>query len=139
MRQFIVCLVSMAACSAERDIGPEPVTEIVWFDGDSGAINGVDFRLADVDAPETGPLKSRGGAQCENERARGFAAKKFMMDATSSASIRITQSIGADRYDREIIRIEVNGEDLAQLGVSAGHLAPWPHRGSKALKAKPDW
>ena len=34
---------------------------------------------------------------------------------------------------------ETSVRDLAQAAISEGHLAPWPHKGRKALADKPDW
>lgn len=37
--------------------------QLYWSDGDSGRFGDLKFRLANVDAPETGSLKQRGGAK----------------------------------------------------------------------------
>lgn len=58
------------------------VQEIYWSDGDSGRIDGTRFRLADIDAPETGGVGARGGAKCEGERELGFAAKEAIVEMT---------------------------------------------------------
>ena len=39
----------------------------------------------------------------------------------------------------EVIDLAVDGLDVAQAGVDAGKLAPWPHKGRRALAPKPDW
>ena len=44
------------------------VTDLYSSDGDSGRANRVKFRLADIDAPETGGVGAPGGAKCEAER-----------------------------------------------------------------------
>lgn len=97
------------------------------------------FRLADVDAPETGGVGARGGAKCEFERELGFAAKEFMVELTRDAELVITGSSGPDRYEREVITLSVDGQDIGALGIAAGHLGPWPHKGRRALTEKPDW
>lgn len=117
----------------------EPSSSIYWSDGDSGRIDGMKFRLADVDAPETGGVGARGGAKCEFERELGFKAKEFMVELTRDADLVITGSSGPDRYEREVITLSVNGEDIGALGIAAGHLGPWPHKGRRALTEKPDW
>jgi hypothetical protein len=38
-----------------------------------------------------------------------------------------------------VITISANGKDVADAAIEAGHLAPWPHRGRKALSRKPGW
>ena len=52
------------------------------------------FRLANVDAPETGGVGARGGAKCEFERELGYDAKEFMVELTRSADLVITSSSG---------------------------------------------
>jgi len=112
---------------------------IYWSDGDSGRLNGEKFRLANIDAPETGGVGARGGARCEAERALGFEAKAYMVALTRQADLKITASYGKDRYDRLVIDLSANGQDVARSGLAAGHLADWPHKGRRALQAKPDW
>jgi len=97
------------------------------------------FRLANVDAPETGGVGARGGAKCEFERELGFEAKEFMVELTRNADLVITSNSGADRYDREVITLSANGQDVAEAGKAAGHLGDWPHKGRRALSKKPDW
>ena len=112
---------------------------IYWSDGDSGRIDGMKFRLANVDAPETGGVGARGGAKCEFERELGYAAKAFMVELTRDVDLVITDRSGPDRYEREVITLSANGQDVAEAGVSAGHLGHWPHKGRRALSDKPDW
>ena len=97
------------------------------------------FRLADVDAPETGGVGARGGAKCESEREIGFEAKAFMVELTRDAELVITSNSGADRYERDVITLSADGVDVARAGVDAGHLGAWPHKGRRALAKKPDW
>lgn len=97
------------------------------------------FRLADVDAPETGGVGAIGGAKCEAEREIGFDAKAFMVELTRDAELVITSNSGADRYERDVITLSANGVDVGQAGIEAGHLGPWPHKGRRALTKKPDW
>lgn len=113
--------------------------EIYWSDGDSGRLNGIAFRLANVDAPETGGVGARGGAKCEAERALGFEAKAFILELTRGAQLVIETDYGKDRYDRLVIDLSANGKDVAAAGVAAGHLKPWLHKNGRALASKPDW
>ncbi|MCR9077664.1 MAG: thermonuclease family protein [Hyphomonadaceae bacterium] len=120
-------------------ITTEPASSIYWSDGDSGRIDGMKFRLANVDAPETGGVGARGGAKCEAEREIGFDAKAFMVELTRDAELVITSNSGPDRYEREVITLAANGVDVGEAGIEAGHLGPWPHKGRRALAKKPDW
>lgn len=97
------------------------------------------FRLADVDAPETGGVGAIGGAKCEAEREIGFDAKAFMVDLTRDAELVITSNSGPDRYERDVITLSANGVDVGEAGIAAGHLGAWPHKGRRALTRKPDW
>lgn len=118
------------------------VTQLYWSDADSGVVNGRKFRLANVDAPETGGVGAAvGGAACEREREFGFAAKAWVVAATRPDAVTLTLSrVGAeDRYGRTVIDLQVDGRSLAELGVEQGVYRPWPHRGTRALAPKPDW
>ena len=118
------------------------ITEIYWSDADSGRINGERFRLSDIDAPETGGVGAAiGGAKCEKERERGFAAKEFMVELTRDADLKISATYGYDKMKepRLLIDLLANGENVADMGIEAGFLRPWPHDGTKALAPKPDW
>ena len=93
-----------ASCAAPQvEQINKPVTEIYWSDGDSGRIDGMKFRLANVDAPETGGVGARGGAKCEGERVLGYVAKEYMVNLTRMKPLEIVASYGADRYGREVI------------------------------------
>ncbi len=68
-----------------------------------------------------GPI---GGAKCEDGRVLAFEAKEFIVAATRNDEIEISRSYGADCYGREVADLRVNGKDLAQLGLKAGHYRP---------------
>lgn len=112
--------------SADRDV-PKLIKTIYWSDGDSGRIDGTHFRLADVDAPETGPVGKRGGAKCEAERVLGYEAKTFMVRLTTGAELHVAMVHGTDRYDRLVTDIKSDGINIASEAVIAGYLEPWPH------------
>lgn len=134
--------VVLAACAdpaAQTNPTSAATASIYWSDGDSGRIDGMKFRLANVDAPETGGVGAIGGAKCEFERELGFEAKEFMVDLTRNADLVITSNSGADRYDREVITLSANGQDVGAMGKAAGHLGDWPHKGRRALSKKPNW
>ena len=140
-RIFIPAFFVLAACADPQaaTITTSPAQSIYWSDGDSGRIDGMKFRLADVDAPETGGVGARGGAKCEAEREIGFEAKAFMVELTRHAELVITSNSGPDRYERDVITLSANGVDVGEAGIEAGHLGPWPHKGRRALTKKPNW
>lgn len=118
----------------------QEIESIYWSDGDSGRMDGIKFRLADVDAPETGGVGAAiGGADCESERAQGFESKAFMVETTRNANIVAIFREEPKTFDRVIVDFKVDGVDLAELAIEAGHLRPWPHRNGRALTKKPEW
>jgi len=117
---------------------PAPIKEIYWSDGDSGRLDGVAFRLKDVDAPETQSVGSAfGGAKCELERERGALAKEFIVALTGNAFIQITANYGPDRYDRLVVDLNADGIDVAKAGIEAGHLQAWIFLDSSLLSRTP--
>ena len=112
---------------------------IYWSDGDSGRLGKLKFRLANIDAPETGSMKQRGGAKCESERAIGYEAKAFIVEFTRNKTISIVRDYGEDRYGRLVVDLEADGADVAKAGVDAGHLKDWLHIKGRAQSPKPDW
>lgn len=142
MRTFRVTIIAAALLSASCAIPEQHVTTSVidWDDGDSGTVNGVDFRLSDVDAPETGGVGAAiGGAKCEEERELGKKAKLFMQELTSNAELIVTHEYATDAYGRRVIDLSANGKDVAQAGLEAEVLRSWDHEGTRALEKRPQW
>ena len=147
----LVLLLALSGCTtSELETTEAPVLVdttaatiglIDWSDADSGRLDGVRFRLRDVDAPETGGVGAAiGGAKCERERELGFLAKEFIVALTSSAAIIVTEDYGPDRFDRSVVDLSADGVDVASAGLEAGYLRAWPHDvDGNSLSAKPDW
>lgn len=114
-------------------------SSVYWSDGDSGKLGKIKFRLANIDAPETGSLKQRGGAKCEAEREIGYDAKAFLVEFTRGKEITIVRDYGEDRYGRLVVDITADGQDVAKAAMAAGHLRAWPHINGRAQAPKPDW
>lgn len=125
--------------SSEHIAVPQAYSSIYWSDGDSGRLGTLKFRLANIDAPETGSLKQHGGAKCESERAIGYDAKAFIVGFTKDKTITIVRDYGEDHYGRLVVDLEADGADVAKAGVSAGHLRDWLHIKGRAQSPKPDW
>jgi len=117
------------------------ITTIYWSDGDSGRINGnLKFRLANIDAPETGGVgASIGGAKCEKERKLGYETKAYIVGITKNSKLIITKDFGYDKYERLVIDLTANGIDVGVNGIKNGFLKPWPHKGRRQLIKKPNW
>lgn len=110
---------------------------VYWSDGDSGRLpDGTKFRLHGVDAPETRSMKQIGGAECESERELGYVAKENVIGMTRGKTIAVTQDYGPDRYDRLVVDLSVDGEDLALALVRSGTHQVWDYDGGDP---KPDW
>ncbi|WP_300381114.1 thermonuclease family protein [Henriciella sp.] len=138
--RWLLLAASLGACSFAQSEDRKTDASIYWSDGDSGRVHGMDFRLGDVDAPETGGVGAAiGGAHCEGERELGFEAKAFMTELTRNAGLEITHQEPPDLYGRVVIRLSADGQDIARAGLREGVLKPWPHEGGRALSSKPDW
>lgn len=114
-------------------------SSIYWSDADSGRLGKLKFRLANVDAPETGSMKQRGGAKCELERELGYESKDYIVGFTKDKAIRIARDYGEDRYGRLVVDLEADGDDVGRAGVAARHLKDWLHIKGRAQYPKPDW
>ena len=145
MLYLAIAILTLNGCTAASSASPDPQTinieSIYWSDGDSGRINGsLKFRLNDIDAPETGGVGAAvGGAKCEAERAKGYESKAWVVKFTKNVPLDISQTHGYDRYDRLIIDLSANGEDVGQSGIKTGYFQPWPHDGKKSLIKRPNW
>lgn len=134
-------VVALGLCAAFLTAPPaagEPKT-VEWVDGDSGRFGSIEFRLADVDAPETGPIGSRNGAKCQAEQIKGRAAKAFVQDLTRTGSVEVRQIGETDPYGRQVVEIIAGGKSVTSSALAAGHLRPWPHKNGKATAPRPDW
>jgi len=131
------------ACAADDSSRQSQTTNtyssIYWSDGDSGRLGYLKFRLANIDAPETGSMKQRGGAKCEAEREIGYEAKAFLVAFTKGKTFKIVRDYGEDRYGRLVIDLDADNSDVATAGINAGHLRAWPHKNGRAQRPKPDW
>ena len=135
-----MCLVGVLITSCTPGVeGLPDKPSLHWSDGDSGTINGVDFRLANVDAPETSPIGWKNGARCKQELKLGREAKRFMREVTRSEPVTITKDHGADRYNRRVVELSIDGQSIATLAQNKGYLMPWAHKNGKALQPKPNW
>lgn len=138
--KWLILAIGVSTCSLAPSGTSDSIHSIYWSDGDSGRIDGTDFRLADVDAPETGGVGAAiGGAECEREREQGFEAKAFMVELTRDADLKVTKREAPDRYGRIVLSLSADDRDVATAGLDAGVLRPWPHDGDKPLADKPDW
>lgn len=133
------CSGSTAASASPAPLiaAAETALTVYWSDGDSGRLSdGTKFRLHGIDAPETGSVKARGGAKCETERVLGFEARQAAVELTRGKTVSISETRGTDRYERAVVRLEVDGRDVAALLVAGGTHKSWDYDGRER---KPDW
>lgn len=133
---FLLGLVALAATACTP--ASQPASKIHWADGDSGTIDGQRFRLADVDAPESGPVGSETGAQCEAERQHAKHARNFMQGLTRGAELKV-RIYETDRYGRIVVGLDAGDANVGEAGKAAGHLKAWPHSNGRPLGPKPNW
>ncbi len=138
---FFAGLLGVAAIAVAK--GPEQATVISrdegdarvavsWVDGDSGRIDGQEFRLHGVDAPEGSPQR----AQCQRERDLAGAASDAARTLTRGRQVSVSRRHGTDSYGRQMVDLSVDGRDVASQLVGAGKLKRWNFDGGEP---KPDW
>lgn len=134
MRAAALALALIAAPAAGQDL------TLRVIDGDTVEAGGKQYRLANVDAPETRRAWGKyPAAQCPDEVEKGKAAKAALEALLGSGRIEIIV-VGPDcGRDRTCARLEVDGADVAAIGLAEGWLKPWPHRGTTPLTDKPSW
>lgn len=130
----IAALLFSVAARATTDQG----LTVYWSDADSGRLSdGTRFRLHGVDAPETGGIGARGGAECEAERELGYAAKAAAVELTRNTGLRVARDYGVDRFGRLVVDLaDLDGNDVANALIAQGVLQSWDY---DAGQAKPDW
>jgi micrococcal nuclease len=98
--------------------------EKVWVvDGDTidDLATGVRYRVANIDAPETGD-----NARCATERVRGEAARWVTVQLVRGASVvSVRRTFRTDRFGRRVAYVLIDGADLGDALVSRGLARPW--------------
>jgi endonuclease YncB( thermonuclease family) len=87
----------------------------------------VKARLLGFDTPE---VYSPG---CRRELAAGQQATAILRKVLRSGPITAARFQGHDRYGRELVQLEVNGQDIAGTMIAAGYAVPYS--GGRS----PDW
>lgn len=105
-------------------------SNIFVIDGDTVRHRGERLRLLDIDAPEI--FKPR----CVAEVKKGFEAKARLRHLLNEASrIDIEKSGKVDKYDRALVRIYINGVDVAKTLMEENLATHWSP-GRKAWKKR---
>jgi len=102
---------------------PRRLADPYVIDGDTidDRSTGIRYRLANIDAPETGD-----NAKCFKENERGEAAKWAAIRLVRAAkTVEVRQTWRIDRYGRRVAFVLVDGEDLGRTLIAQGFARPW--------------
>jgi len=128
LRVILLLLISFSVHARESygDITIREVTSI--YDADTFRVNidgwpdiigkRIPVRVAGVDAPEI-----RG--QCDSEKIAARKAKQFTVRALRNAGIIELRNIRRGKYFRIIAEVYIDGVQLAELLIRAGHARPY--------------
>src|SRR5262249_16563692 len=108
---------------------PRPIRQPWVIDGDTidDRATGVRYRLANIDAPETGD-----SAKCYKEAERGQLAKWTAVRLVREANaVRVRPTLRVDRYGRRVAFVLVDNQDLGELLVQLGLAVRWEGRRKK--------
>jgi len=111
---------------------------ITWSDADSGKINGLKFRVNSGDAPETGRLGQKSGAECQAEIILGKKATDYVR-ALKPTDFKVTGYHGIDRYERHLVDLAYLKENYLTHQINIGYMKSWLHQGTRALEPHPNW
>lgn len=88
------------------------------------------IRIRGIDTPESNHL-----AACPLEKERGIAAKKYLQSMFAGKKEFMARNIAWDKYGGRILgNVEIDGINVAEEMIRAGHAKPYNGRGRK-----PDW
>lgn len=112
---------TFANVMAGRRRRPVAMPRVVDGDTLDDAATGIRYRLANIDAPETGD-----NAKCFRESERGeeaAATAAYLVSKAQAVTVRWTFRV--DRYGRRVAFVEVDGADLGELLMARGLARPW--------------
>jgi len=96
----------------------------VAIDGDTVQTADERYRLLGIDAAEIGH------AQCEAERRLGVLTKRRLQELLQSGTVTQHPNPPAerDKYNRLLVHLFVNGEDVGCILIREGYARPWRGR-----------
>ncbi|MFK5949704.1 MAG: thermonuclease family protein [Methylococcales bacterium] len=131
LRILLILIIPLSAFAGIKDktYGSVIVAEVTSiYDADTFRVNIQDYppivgehmsiRVLGIDAPEI-----RG--KCESEKKRARQAKQFTVQALRSAKIIELRNIKRGKYFRLLANVYVDGQNLAQQLINAGHARPY--------------
>lgn len=110
-----------------------PATVVGVYDGDSITVEadlwpGLSWdgrvRIDGIDTPE---LRSSCDTEEAKEREKALAqeARAFVVDLVLNKTVFLAQVYDEDKYGRPLVTVIVDGENLADLLIDAGHAKPY--------------
>jgi micrococcal nuclease len=137
---FVLSAAGLAGCVATTDPTPQGASSTadtgcrVTYIADGDTIHmacpgtgEVKARLLGFDTPE---VYSPG---CREELAAGRQATALLREVLRSGPITEARFEGHDRYGRELVRLQVGGQDVARQMIASGYAVPYS--GGRS----PDW
>jgi endonuclease YncB( thermonuclease family) len=121
-----------ANAPVSKRVTEDRAVRVTWVDGDSGRLDGLEFRLHGVDAPEGSSQR----AKCARERELPSGARDVARSVTNQKLIHVSRRYGRDDYGRAIVDLVVEGRDVASQLVFTGKLKRWNFDGGEH---KPSW
>ena len=117
------------------------ITNIEWYDGDSGLINGkYPFMLEGLIAPKIGDVGSANGPVCGKERQKGIDLR-HSFEKMEPKHLKIHKLIGYDKRGRARLFLRYKGTDVGLIGLRSNSLAEWPQYDQNNTRsfARPNW
>lgn len=129
MRRFLFALAFLPAIASADDYGSATVEQVTSiYDGDTfrADIDGwpavigerIPIRVAGVDTPEM-----RG--QCDAEKQAAREAKQFTVARLRNAETIQLDHIDRGKFFRVVANVMIDGQDLGQMLIDAGHGVPY--------------
>jgi endonuclease YncB( thermonuclease family) len=119
----VVLMLWHGFANAVAEKTPHAMAKPWVIDGDTidDRASGIRYRLANIDAPETGD-----NAKCHRERMRGEEATRAAIRLVrSAAQVQVRPTFRRDRYGRRVAFVLVDGRDLGEELMARGLAQPW--------------
>ena len=123
MSSLLIAFAAQAAAALLQPGVAYAPTKVEVVDGDTLRVDGVKVRISNLDTPERG-----GRAACDAERFLAAVASRRAESLVKSTKIEIWPEGRADRYDRALARVTVNGEDWAAILIAENLAVAWAGR-----------
>ena len=122
--QFAGLIFAASAATALLQAGvpytPEAVTVV---DGDTLRVDDINARISNLDTPERG-----GRAECDAEKMLAAIASHRAEILVKGPTIVVWPEGRADRYQRPLVRVTVDGKDWAAILIGENLAVPWAGR-----------